>query len=110
MEAEGYMDEWITYGSEWFSAKRLTVQPGRSVTIKDKGAYGAINIQGYGQFGVHPTNSPTMIRFGQMTEDEFFVTAEAAAAGVTVTNNSTTEPLVILRHFNPGNPDMPSKG
>ncbi len=110
MEAEGYMDEWITYGSEWFSAKRLTVQPGRSVTIKDKGAYGAINVQGYGRFGAHPTNSPTMIRFGQMTEDEFFVTAEAAAAGVTVTNNSTTEPLVILRHFNPGNPDMPSKG
>lgn len=39
-------------------------------------------------------------------EDEFFVTASAAQAGVQITNLSTTEPLVILKHFNPGNPDM----
>jgi hypothetical protein len=33
-----------------------------------------------------------------MTEDEFFVTASAAANGVTITNNSATEPLVVLKH------------
>jgi hypothetical protein len=48
-----------------------------------------------------------MIRFGEMTEDEFFVTCKAAAVGVEITNLSSTEPLVMLKHFNPGNPEMP---
>lgn len=103
----GYLEEWITYGSEWFSAKRLTVQPGRTVTVTDPVAYGAICIQGYGRFGLHSVSSPTMIRYGQMTEDEFFVTVAAAQAGVRVTNLSSAEPLVLLKHFNPGNPDLP---
>jgi hypothetical protein len=46
-----------------------------------------------------------MIRYGQMTEDELFVTAEAAGAGVRVENRSDTDPLVVLKHFGPGNPD-----
>ena len=108
MQAGGYLDEWIVYRSEWFSAKRLTVQPGRTVTITDPAAYGMICIEGYGQFGKHPISAPTMIRFGAMTEDEFFVTVGAARAGVTITNQSTTEPLVMLRHFNPGHPEMPT--
>ena len=108
MEAEGYLQEWITYGSEWFSAKRLTIHPGRTVTIKDPAAYGMICIQGAGTFGAHRVASPVMIRFGQMTEDEFFVTAQAAAEGVEITNPSSTEPLVMLKHFNPGHPDVPS--
>ncbi len=44
-----------------------------------------------------------------MTEDEFFVTQSAATNGVTITNLSSTEPLVILKHFNPGNPEMPKR-
>lgn len=109
MVRAGYVDEWIVYGSEWFSAKRLLVLPGRTVTISDPAAYGMICVQGYGRFGVYPVAAPTMIRFGEMTEDEFFVTVEAARAGVTITNQSTQEPLVLLRHFNPGHPDMPRK-
>ncbi len=104
----GYAEEWITYGSEWFSAKRLTVHPGQTVTITDPAAYGVICIQGVGNFGVHRMASPVMIRYGQMTEDEFFVSASAARAGVTITNHSSTEPLVMLKHFNPGNPDVPA--
>jgi len=108
-ESDGYSETWIVYGSEYFSAKELTVEPGRTVTVRDKGAYGMITTQGYGRFGPHPISAPTMIRFGQMTEDEFFVTASAAAQGVTITNLSATEPLVMIKHFNPGNPDMPSR-
>ena len=109
MESEGYYDEWIIYGSEWFSAKRLTVYPGRTVTIKDPAAYGMICIQGYGRFGKHAISAPSLIRFGQMTEDEFFVTIEAANKGVEITNLSSNEPLVMLKHFNPGNPQVPSR-
>ncbi len=109
MQAEGYHENWIVYGSEYFSAKELTVYPGRTVTIKDVAAYGLICVQGYGRFGQFPISSPSMIRFGEMTEDEFFVTVEAAGRGVQITNLSTTEPLVILKHFNPGNSEMPQR-
>jgi len=79
------------------------------VTIKDPAAYGLICIQGYGRFGKHAISAPSMIRFGQMTEDEFFVTQQAASDGVVITNLSTTEPLVMLKHFNPASemPDRP---
>jgi hypothetical protein len=50
-----------------------------------------------------------MIRFGAMTEDELFVTAEAAAAGVRIENRSESDPLVILKHFGPGNPESPGR-
>ena len=46
-----------------------------------------------------------MIRYGQSTEDELFVTAAAAQTGVRVQNTSETDPLVILKHFGPANPD-----
>ena len=42
-----------------------------------------------------------------MTKDEFFVTADAAKNGVTITNRSATENLVMLKHFGPGNPQAP---
>ncbi|NWG16986.1 MAG: hypothetical protein HXY41_10155 [Chloroflexi bacterium] len=107
MADQGYHENWVVYGSDYFSAKELTVNPGRTVKIKDKGAYGLICVQGYGRFGKFPISSPSLIRYGQMTEDEFFVTMKAAAEGVEIANLSSTEPLVILKHFNPGNPDMP---
>jgi hypothetical protein len=83
----------------------LTVLPKRSVTIKDGAAYGIIVTQGYGRFGKLPVSTPSMIRFGQMTEDELFVSADAARAGVQIENLSESDPLVVLKHFGPGNPD-----
>jgi hypothetical protein len=48
-----------------------------------------------------------MIRYGQSTEDELFVTEATAKAGVRIENKSETDPLVILKHFGPGHPDAP---
>jgi hypothetical protein len=96
-EGEGYREQWITYGTGWYSAKELTVLPRRSVTITDGAAYGIILTQGYGSLGKLSVSTPAMIRFGQMTEDELFVTAEAAKAGVRIENRSDTEPLVMLK-------------
>jgi hypothetical protein len=106
-ETEGYREQWVTYGTGWYSAKELTVLPKRSVTVKDAAAYGIILTQGYGTFGELPVSTPAMIRFGQMTEDELFVTADAAKTGVKIENRSETDPLVILKHFGPGNPENP---
>ncbi len=79
--------------------------PRRTVTIKDSAAYGLILTQGYGTLGTLPVSTPAMIRFGQMTEDELFVTADAAKNGVRIENRSDTDSLVILKHFGPGNAD-----
>ena len=106
MEDEGYIDLWIAYRSPDFSAKETTILPGRSVKLVDQACYGLILLQGHGTLGVWQAETPTMIRFGQLTSDEFFVTEEAAKRGVLVTNPSETEPLVMLRHFGPGNPDL----
>ena len=104
-EADGYREQWICYGTGWYSAKELTVLPKRSVTIRDGAAYGLIVSQGRGSFAGHGVCAPVMIRFGEMTEDELFVTADAAAKGIRIENHSETSPLVILKHFGPGNPD-----
>jgi len=104
-EAAGYRELWITYGGGYYSAKELTVLPGRTVTIKDAAAYGLILTQGYGKLGGTLVSTPSMIRFGQLTEDELFVTAAAAKEGVRIENPSSTDPLVMLKHFGPDNPD-----
>src|SRR5438874_219600 len=101
----GYAEQWVCYGTGWYSAKELTVLPKRTVTVKDNAAYGLILTQGHGTIGKHTVSTPSMIRFGEMTEDELFVTADTAAAGVKIQNHSETDPLVILKHFGPGNPD-----
>ncbi len=106
MNAEGYSEKWIVYKSSAFSAKELTVFPGRSVTITDSAAYGMIMLQGHGEMGVWDIETPALIRFGQLTYDEFFVSEEAARDGVTITNPSASDPIVMLKHFGPENPDL----
>jgi hypothetical protein len=101
MEAEGYTDMWITYGSTLFSAKEMTILPGKTVTMQESGPYGLITIQGHGTLGAWQVDSPAMIRFGQLTSDEFFVSAPAAKAGVRISNPSATDPLVMLKYFGP---------
>ena len=105
MAEAGYCEMWITYGKPLYSAKELTVFPGRCVTITDAAAYGVILTQGRGKMGRLDVETPTLIRFGEMTKDEVFVTAAAAQAGLKITNTSDKENLVMLKHFGPGNPD-----
>jgi len=114
-EKEGYVDRWVVYGNigdtQYFSAKELTVYPGQKCTIKDNGASGLICVQGRGRIGKLPLESPTMIRFGEMTEDEVFITAKAAQEGVEVENLANDCPLVCLRYFGPDvHSDMPEVG
>jgi hypothetical protein len=107
MAGAGYRENWIVYSTPYYSAKELTVSPGKSVTIRDAAAYGLILTQGYGSIGVHEVETPSHIRYGQMTKDELFVSAAAAAQGVKVVNRSDVEDLVMLKHFGPGNPQAP---
>ena len=105
-QAAGYVANWIAYKSSAFSATELTVLPGATVTIQDAAAYGLIMMQGHGTMGVWDIEAPAMIRYGQLTHDEFFVTERAAREGVIITNQSKTDPIVMLKHYGPGNPDL----
>jgi hypothetical protein len=112
---EGYVDRWIVYGKvdgfQYFSAKELTVDPGTRCTVKDRGAYGLITVQGHGKMNQLTLDSPKLIRFHELTEDEVFCTESAAQAGVVFENPSPTEPLVVLRYFGPEvNPTAPAMG
>ena len=105
MQREGYVENWIVYKSDAFSAKELTVLPKSSVLIKDDAAYGMIMMQGHGKFGVWDIETPSLIRFNQLTYDEYFVSESAAKEGVLITNPSETDPIVMLKHFGPENPE-----
>jgi len=106
MAADGYIEEWICYKCDAVSAKRLTVLPGQTVKIKDNAPYGLICLEGHGTLGEQLIESPALIRYGQLTHDEYFVTDGAAKDGVVITNNSKSDPMVILKHFS-DNPDLP---
>jgi hypothetical protein len=114
VSGDGVTDRWVVYGKvagkQLFTAKELTLAPGAKATIKDGGAYGLITMQGVGKVGKLKVHSPSMIRYGELTEDEVFVTASAAAAGVTYQNDGV-EPLVTLRYFGPdAQPKAPAVG
>jgi hypothetical protein len=113
-KGHGFVDRWIVYGKvagkELFSAKELTVEPGTKITVKDNGAYGLIAVQGTGTVNGKRLQTPAMIRYGELTEDEYFVGFAAAQRGVTY-DNTGVEPLVVLRYFGPGtNPNAPAIG
>jgi len=113
-EGEGWADRWIVYGrvdgEQLFTAKELTLQPGAKCTITDPGAYSWITTQGDGRIGSLRLQTPAMICFGELTEDEVFVTAKRAAEGVEF-ENTGEGPLVGLRYFGPdAQPDAPEIG
>lgn len=112
---DGFHDKWIVYGKvdgfQYFTAKELTLAPGGSCTVKDNGAYSLIVVQGEGTANKLRLNCPKLLRFHELSQDEFFCTESAALAGVTFTNTSDTEPLVALRYFGPEvNPEAPQIG
>lgn len=101
-----YVEKWVVYRSPHFSAKELSVRPGQTVTIRDTDAYGLIAVQGHGTLGSHDVAAATLIRYGELSQDEFFVSEAAARSGVTITNHSLTHDLVILKHFGPENAEL----
>ena len=103
-QGPGYVDRWIVYGlvdgAQLFSAKELTLEPGAKHLLRDPGASSWITVQGRGRLGKLALQTPAMIRFGQETEDEVFISHEAATLGIEI-ENMGSEPLVGLRYFGP---------
>lgn len=103
-QGQGWVDRWVVYGrvndQQLFSAKELTLAPGAKCTLQDPGASGWITVQGKGRIGSLDLQTPAMIRFGEDTTDEVFISYTAATTGVEI-ENLGSEPLVGLRYFGP---------
>ena len=80
--------------------------PGGSVTLTEQDAYGIVAVQGHGTLAGLPFAAISLARVHELTRDEYFVTARAAQAGVTITNHSDCEPLVALKNYGPGNVEL----
>lgn len=107
-ETDSGIEKWVAYANEWIAAKEITVPPLQSYTVHDQACYCALVIQGHGSFGSFECESPELIRYGEVTGDEYFVSESAAQAGVLITNKSPYQPLVILQNFANNNPEVPS--
>ena len=99
-QGPGWCDRWIVYGTvdgeQLFTARELTVDPGCKCTLTDPGASSWITVQGKGRLGALDLQTPVIMRYGQLSEDEVFISHHAASAGVEVENNGS-EPLDLLR-------------
>jgi hypothetical protein len=68
--------------------------------LRDPGASGWLTVQGSGRIGSLKLQTPVLIRHGETTDDEVFISYEAATRGIEV-ENTGTEQLVGLRYFGP---------
>ena len=113
-EGEGWCDKWIVYGTvageQLFTARELTIKPGAKCTLTDAGASSWITVQGKGKMGALELQTPVIIRYGETSNDEVFISHNAATAGVEIENTGVDD-LVGLRYFGPDTWDsLPAVG
>ncbi len=106
-ETEEAVEKWVAYANEWIAAKEVTVMPGREYILKDAACYCALVVQGHGTFGKFECEAPELVRFEDITGDEFFVSETAATVGVIIRNTSSYQPLVVLQNFANNNREVP---
>lgn len=104
---ETFTEKWIAYGNDYIAAQELTIPPNTTAVVAGPVAYGCILIQGHGKIGVYDAEAAVMLRYGQSSGDEYFVSEGAARQGVVFLNASRWEPMVVLKHFGPNHPDTP---
>ncbi len=107
-ESAEAVERWVAYANDWVAAKEVTVMPGETYVLADQACYCAIVVQGHGSFGVFECEAPELVRFEDITGDEYFVSESAAKKGVKITNTSSYQPLVILQNFANNNPEVPA--
>ncbi len=103
----GLHEKWVAYANEWIAAKEVTVTPESKVMLKDEACYCALVVQGHGTFGPFECEAPGILRYGDLSGDEFFISERTAKGGIAVANKSTYEPLVILQNFANNNRAVP---
>ena len=103
----------IELGTGWYTPPGVVHAPGSYLTYEPQwnsdvnSVFENMTAEGHGRFGVYAAEAAGMLRFGQMSADEYFVSEQAAEKGITIFNESRCEPMVMLKHFGPNHPDMP---
>lgn len=111
----GITRKWVVYGTiggkEHFSASETTVEPGCQFVIQEPGASGVVFVTGRGTIAKHRVHVSTLMRFYEVVNDEFFISAKAAAEGVRVVNDGESD-LVFLQYSGPNTwgSEMPRAG
>ncbi len=103
----GLAEKWVAYANDWVAAKEVTLAPGAKAVLKDAACYTALVVQGHGAFGPFPCEAPGVLRFDDLSADEFFVSESTAKTGVVLENHSVCEPLVVLQNYANNNPEVP---
>jgi hypothetical protein len=91
---DGVDEAWVFYGSSKFCGKRLTVQPGETVTLVEPGVYSVFVWSGAGTFAGHE------VRGGDHALDELVVSHDTAVRPHEV-RCTGAEPLVLFSLFGP---------
>jgi hypothetical protein len=97
----------VAYANDWVAAKEVTIAPGAKVVLKDEACYCALVVQGHGSFGQFECEAPGVLRYEDLSGDEFFVAESAAKKGIAIVNGSSYEPLVVLQNFANNNGAVP---
>jgi len=97
----GAKEEWIYYGGDnpKFTGTKVTVDPGKTFSSRDKGAYSVLVWDGEGTFGGLPIKGAAG-RIGDHKQDELLVTHERATKPLEIANTGT-EPLLLVKFFGP---------
>lgn len=106
-ESEEAVEKWVAYANDWVAAKEVAVLPGKEYVLTDQACYCALIVQGHGTFGTFECEAPELVRYEDITGDEYFVSEQTAKAGVKIKNTSTYQPLVILQNFANNNVEVP---
>jgi hypothetical protein len=100
----GSAEAWVFYGSAKFCGKRLTLQPGASVSLVEPGVYSVFVWSGEGEVAGHA------VRGGDHHYDELVISHDAAI-GPHEVRCTGSEPLVLFSLFGPDlHEDVPSIG
>lgn len=100
-QGPGAKEEWIYYGSDnpKFTGTKVTVEPGKTFTSRDNGAYSVLVWDGEGTFGGLPIKG-TAGRIGDHKQNELFVTYERATKPLEI-KSTGTEPILLIKFFGP---------
>ncbi len=91
----GGFEEWISYNTEKFSAKKLTVYPGKTYITTDKGIYTLFAWTGIGSI------DGVSFKGKDVGNDELLVIHEKAVSGLIIKNEGK-ENLVVFKLYGPG--------
>lgn len=93
---------WVFYGTPKFSGKKIVVNPGGSLSFRERGSFSFFVWGGKGLF-----SDVAVEAGGDHSRDEFFVVHEKAVETITIENTGKKN-LVLFKFFGPDvNPDAP---